>query len=64
MSRTPPNATTAAEASNITRWAGTWNDITSMIAAENASVASMAFNIGPAVNAARGGLVLVTSLRC
>src|SRR5574341_535319 len=74
MRRTPPRAVTAAEASSTPRWAGTWNDVTSMIAAwakldhaanrmrlrcaggfraarntKTPSVASAAFNIGPAV---------------
>ena len=74
MSRTPPRPVTAAEASSTPRWAGTWNDVTSMIAAwakldhaanrmrlrcaggfraarntNTPSVASTAFNIGPAV---------------
>src|SRR5947208_16817653 len=33
MSRMPPRPTRATEASSSPRWAGTWNDITSMIAA-------------------------------
>lgn len=33
MRRTPPRPVTAAEASSTPRWAGTWNDVTNMIAA-------------------------------
>ena len=33
MSRTPPRAVTVAEARSTPRWAGTWSDVTNMIAA-------------------------------